>query len=90
MGPADQLPLRSGGRLASSHEAADVAPVLDLCEDRFDDLLAFPVKGATGLVRDLTVRLLHERRVLPEPPAPVGCRGGVLFMLRVATYTSGS
>ncbi len=29
-------------------EAADVAPVADLSEDRLDDLLAFPVQGAAG------------------------------------------
>lgn len=40
VGPADEPPLGGGDLLASSHEAAEVAPVLDdLPEDRLDDLL---------------------------------------------------
>jgi len=61
VGAADELPLRVGRWLASPHERADPAGVLDLAEDRLDDRLAPLVERASLRVRHLAVHASPRR-----------------------------
>ena len=76
-GAADELVLEVTGGPGSAREAPDATSILDLADERPDDLLAV-VEGAAGLRGGRGVRVVKRRGVLRERAAPAGRRPRVV------------